>query len=111
LCVKTDSTAIVISKDKNKPIFLIYSLFLKKEEKWEVETRYDIPGLRYGNIKKELADKIIAYFQPYREKRKYLENHKDYVLKVLKDGAGKASHTADKYLRKARTAMGLNYAD
>ena len=76
-----------------------------------MEARIDNPGLRYGNIKKELADKIISYFQPYREKRKYLENHKDYVIQALKGGAQKAAVEADKYITKARNAMGLNYAD
>ena len=84
---------------------------LNKDERKELESRFDNPGLRYGEVKKELADKIITFFQPYREKREYLENHKDYVLEVLKEGAQKASIEADKYLTKARTAMGLNYAD
>mgnify|MGYP000574750084 CR=1 FL=1 len=60
-------------------------------------------------MKKELADKIIDFFRPYCEKRDYLEKNKDYVLNVLKDGAQKASLTADKYLTAARSAMGLNY--
>ena len=37
-------------------------------------------------------------------------NRLNKLLKVLEDGAQKASVTADKYLTKARTAMGLNYA-
>jgi tryptophanyl-tRNA synthetase len=111
MSITTDSTAIDKSKDKNTPLFQIYSLFLNKDEKKELESRFDNPGLRYSNIKKELSDKIITYFLPYREKREYLENHLDYVKQVLKDGAQKAAVEADKYLTKARTAMGLNYAD
>ncbi len=111
MSITTDSTPINQPKDKNTPLFQIYSLFLNKDEKKELESRFDNPGLRYGDIKKELFDKNIDFFQPYCEKRKYLENHKDYVLKVLKEGADKASHMADKYLTKARTAMGLNYAN
>ena len=111
ISITTDSTPIDKPKDKNTPLFQIYSLFLNKDEKKELESRYDNPGLRYGDVKKELADKIIEYFQPYREKREYLENHLDYVKQALKDGAQKAAVEADKYLIKARTAMGLNYAD
>ena len=111
MSITTDSTPIDNPKDKNTPLFQIYSLFLNKDEKKELESQYDNPGLRYGDVKKELSDKIIAYFQPYREKREYLDNHKDYVLQILKDGAQKAAVKADKYLTKARTAMGLNYAD
>jgi len=110
MSITTDSTSIDEPKDKNTPIFQIYSLLLNKDEKKELESRFDNPGLRYGDVKKKLADRIIDFFQPYREKREYIENHKDYVLKVLKDGAQKASFTADKYLTTARTAMGLNYA-
>ena len=110
MSITTDSTPVDQPKDKNTPLFQIYSLFLDEIEKKELETRFDNPGLRYGDVKKELADKIIAYFQPYREKREYLENHIDYVKNVLIDGAEKASITADKYLDEARTAMGLNYA-
>ncbi|MEE8479329.1 MAG: tryptophan--tRNA ligase [Candidatus Neomarinimicrobiota bacterium] len=111
MSITTDSTPIDKPKDKNTLLFQIYSLFLNKEEKKELESRFDNPGLRYSIIKKELSDKIITYFQPYREKREYLENHLDYVKQVLKDGAQKAAVEADKYLTKARTAMGLNYAD
>ena len=110
MSITTDSTPVDQPKDKDTSLFQIYSLFFDKNEKKELESRFDNPGLRYGDVKKELSDKIIAYFQPYREKREYLENHMDYVKKVLKDGAEKASITADKYLDKARTAMGLNYA-
>jgi tryptophanyl-tRNA synthetase len=110
MSITTDSTSIDEPKDKNTPLFQIYSLFLNENEKRELESRFDNPGLRYGDVKKELADKIIAYFQPYREKREYLENHIDYVKNVLKGGAEKASITADKYLDEARTAMGLNYS-
>ncbi len=110
MSITTDSTPIDEPKDKNTALFQIYSLFLNKKEQGELALRYDEPGLRYGDVKKELADRIIEYFQPYRDKREYLEKHKDYVLKVLEDGAQKASLTADKYLTKARTAMGLNYA-
>ena len=110
MSITTDSTSIEKSKDKNTALFQIYSLFLNENEKNELVSRYDNPGLRYGDVKKELADNIIDYFQTYREKREYLENHKDYVLKVLKQGADKASLTANKYLTVARTAMGLNYA-
>lgn len=110
MSITTDSTPIDEPKNKNTPLFQIYSLFLNKDEKKELESRFDNSGVRYGDVKKELADKIITYFKPYREKREYLENHKDHVLKVLKDGAQKAAVEADKYLTKARTAMGLNYA-
>ncbi len=110
MSITTDSTSIDEPKDKDTALFQMYSLFLDEKEKKELESRYNNPGLRYGDVKKELADRIIDFFKPYREKREYLESHKDYVKNALKDGAEKASITADKYLTAARNAMGLNYA-
>jgi tryptophanyl-tRNA synthetase len=110
MSITTDSTPIDQTKDKDTPLYQIYSLFLDDEGKNDLAERYDNPGLRYGDVKKELADTVIDYFKPYREKRAYLINNLDYVKQVLKEGAQKASVEADKYLNKAREAMGLNYA-
>lgn len=110
MSITTDSTPIDEPKDKDTPLFQIYSLFLDKNGKHELTKRFYEPGLRYGDVKKELAEAVIEYFKPFREKRKYLENNLDYVKQVLKDGAQKASVEADKYLNKARESMGLNYA-
>lgn len=110
MSITTDSTPINEPKDKDTPLFQIYSLFLDEKGKQDLAQRFDEPGLRYGDVKKELADKIIDYFQPFREKREHLKNNLDYVKQVLHEGAQKASVEADKYLSKARTAMGLNYA-
>ena len=49
------------------------------------------------------------YFEPYRKKRNYLDNHKDFVVNHLKKGAKKASAVAEVYISNAREAMGLNY--
>ena len=67
------------------------------------------PGMRYGDIKNELFECFWTFFAPFREKRSYLEQHKDFVLNSLKEGASKASAVADNYLFKARQAMGLHY--
>ena len=94
----------------NTPLYQICSLFLDDEGRKNLTDRYNNPGLRYGDVKKELAEVVIEYFKPYRDKREDLLNNLDYVKQVLKKGAQKASVEADKYLNRAREAMGLNYA-
>ena len=97
------------TKDKDSPLFKIYSLFLNSEEKNILSDRYDTPGLKYGDVKKELLSKIIEYFSPYREKRKYLSKNIDHVHSLLDRGRDKASKVADEYIKKIRDAMGLHY--
>ncbi len=109
MSIVTDSTPVNEPKDKNTPLFQIYSLFLNPEEKQQLVDRYDTPGLRYSEIKKELYARMIEYFGPYRDKRDYLIKHREYVFEILERGAQKAAVVAGEYLQKAREAVGLNY--
>ncbi len=111
MSIVTDSTEIDEPKDTNTPLFQLYSLFLDEGEKIELAERFKTPGLRYGDIKKELYECFWAQFEPFREKREYLSNHKDFVIKKLIEGSEKAGAVADTYLQNAREAMGLNYGD
>ena len=58
---------------------------------------------------KELFEKFWLHFEPFRKKRDYLINHKDFVFSSLKEGAEKATIIAEVYINKMREAMGLNY--
>ena len=109
MSITTDSAGIDEPKDKDSPLFKIYSLFLNSEEKSILSDRYDTPGLKYGDVKKELLGRVIEYFYPYREKREYLSKNIDQVHSLLDHGREKASKVADEYIKKIRDAMGLNY--
>jgi tryptophanyl-tRNA synthetase len=109
MSILTDSAGINEPKDKDTPLFQIYSMFLDAEGKKLLNDRYDTPGLRYGDLKKELFEKTIEYFSPFREKRIELSKDMDFVYKTLEIGKKKASKVADEYITKIRTATGLNY--
>ena len=111
MSIVTDSTDIDKPKDLDTALFHLYALFLNDEEKNELRDRFAKPGMRYGDLKQELFECFWTQFSPFREKRDYLANHKDFVLEKLKEGAEKASSIADSYLSKAREAMGLDYSD
>mgnify|MGYP001429605370 FL=1 len=109
MSITTDSAGIDEPKDKDSPLFKIYSLFLNSEEKNILSDRYDTPGLKYGDVKKELLSRIFDHFSPYRKKREYLSKNIDLVHSLLDHGREKASKVADEYIKKIRDAMGLNY--
>lgn len=110
MSIVTDAKAIEEPKDpKTCNLFAIYSLFLDKAGRKELTERYLTPGLRYGDVKKELVDVIWDYFEPYREKREALLNDQDTVHDIMQFGANKARKVAKEYLEKARSAVGLNY--
>ena len=111
MSIVTDSKGINEPKDTNTPLFQLYSLFLDQSGRKELKDRFASPGLSYGDLKIELFECFWNRFEPFRKKRDYLASHKDFVLQKLKEGAEKSRTVADRFLNKAREAMGLNYGE
>ncbi|MEE8335702.1 MAG: tryptophan--tRNA ligase [Candidatus Neomarinimicrobiota bacterium] len=109
MSIVTDSTAVNQAKNIDNPLYQLYSLFLNEQETDLLKDRFLTPGLRYGDVKKELYEKVMEHFRPFRQKRQYLEKNQDYIFQVLKNGADKARLIGREYLAKARAAAGLNY--
>lgn len=110
MSIVTDARAVDEPKDPDTcTLFAITSLFLDKDGRAELRERYLKPGLKYGEVKKELVEIIWNYFEPYREKRERLINDPAYLHDVMQMGAKKTRAVALEYLEKARAAVGLNY--
>lgn len=110
MSIVTDATPVEAPKNPDTcTLFAIYSLFLDAQGKKELRARYLQPGLKYGEVKKELLEVIWNYFTPFREKRAELLADRDRVMKIMKMGAEKARGVATEYLDKARHAVGIDY--
>jgi len=59
------------------------------------------------DTKKLLADRIIEYFAPMRERRLEIEAREGYVEQVLAEGAEKARGVAAQTLARVKAAVGL----
>lgn len=59
--------------------------------------------------KKQLAQNIIDFLAPMREKRKYYEERPELVDKLLITGTEKARKTAKETMKKVKRAMKLDY--
>ena len=59
--------------------------------------------------KKQLAQNIIDFLAPMREKRKYYEDRPELVDKLLITGTEKARRTAKETMKKVKKAMRLDY--
>lgn len=106
--IVTDSTPVEEPKDPDKcNVFALLKLVASPEELVEWENKYRNGGMGYGQAKKRLAELMLDYFKPYREKRSELENNISYVKAVLANGAERAKAVASETLEKARQAVGL----
>ncbi len=59
--------------------------------------------------KRELANNIIEFLRPMREKRAYYEAHPEEVDRILKEGTERARKTAKETMKKVKKAMMLDY--
>jgi tryptophanyl-tRNA synthetase len=106
--IVTDSVPVEEPKNPEKcNVFALLKLVASSDELSEWENKYRLGGLGYGQAKKRLAELIIDYFKPFRQKRAELENDMDYVKAVLANGAERAKAVAGETLEKARQAVGL----
>ena len=108
LRIVTDSTPLEEPKDPEKcNVFALLKLVAAPDELAEWAQKYRSGGLGYGIVKKRLAELLIEYFKPYRQKRVELENNLDFVEQVLRNGAERAQAVARQTLDKVRSAVGL----
>jgi tryptophanyl-tRNA synthetase len=65
--------------------------------------------IRYGDMKKQLAEDMIKFITPIREKAADIQNDKALLSKIIKQGADKARESASATLKEVRQAIGMNY--
>lgn len=106
--IVTDSTPVEQPKDPDKcNVFALLKLMASPDELADWDKRYRNGGTGYGEAKKRLAELIVEYFKPFRQKRTELENNIDYVKEVLAKGAERARAVAVATVAEAREAVGL----
>ncbi|MEO0001141.1 MAG: tryptophan--tRNA ligase [Bacteroidota bacterium] len=74
------------------------------------EEAYQHCTIRYGDLKKQLAEDMVTFISPIREKAETIRNDKKYLNDVMSMGAEKASKSAVATMELVREAMGLVYS-
>ncbi len=82
-------------------------LFQGTDQRKEYEQQYLSSGIRYGDLKKSLAQAIFAELQPLQAKRAELEANPKYVDEIIATGAAKARAVAQATVHEVKEKMGL----
>lgn len=82
-------------------------LFQGKTKREEYEAQYMASGIRYGDLKKELAQAIFDELQPIQEKRRELEANPERIDALIAQGAEKSRVIAQATVAEVREKMGL----
>jgi tryptophanyl-tRNA synthetase len=90
-------------------LFLLLRLVGAPDVVAKFEADYQAGTIRFGDLKKELADAMVAFLAPIREKAEAIRNDEPYLRRVMEQGAEKARASARVTLTLAREAIGLTY--
>ena len=71
------------------------------------EEKYNTCQIRYGDMKKQLAEDILKVTLPIRNRILEIQKDDEYLRKVVKQGAEKARENASKVLSDVRQIMGF----
>lgn len=112
--MKAKSDAGPTEPNSDKPdyiqnLFQLMSLVSKKEIVDQFEADYSNCTIRYGDMKKQLAEDMVAFIAPIREKAAAIYADEKYLAEVMQTGAEKARKSAGATLALVRENMGLKY--
>ncbi|HLG34626.1 MAG TPA: tryptophan--tRNA ligase [Bacteroidia bacterium] len=88
-------------------IFSIMKLVSSADTFKHFDDAYNNCTIRYGDMKKQLAEDMIVFTSPLREKILELSSDEKYIHQVASEGAEKARESASKTMSAARKAMGF----
>ena len=88
-------------------LFSLMKLVSAPETLEHYEELYNNCTIQYGYMKMQLAEDIIAFTKPLKEKILELENNPAYINKIAKDGAEKARISSRSTLDGVQEIMGL----
>jgi len=120
----SDSLEVIINKLKKAPtdsgkgssipatggvanLLTLVELFEGSKKRKHYEDLYTGDGVRYGELKNELAKSIFAVLEPIQKKRVELEKNPEYIDELMKKGADRARVLAQETVNEVKRKMGL----
>lgn len=71
------------------------------------DEQYNTCQIRYGDMKKQLAQDMIAFTAPFYERIKEISSNEEYISRVARMGKEKAQENAAKTIRDVREIIGF----
>lgn len=108
----TDSGPTEMNQQKPEAIenlFTLMKIVSSPEVVQFYDDAYNNMVIRYGDMKKQLAEDIVKFTAPIRERILELSANDEYINKVARMGAEKARESAQKTIREVREIIGFKH--
>ncbi|MDB5282341.1 MAG: tryptophan--tRNA ligase [Bacteroidota bacterium] len=90
-----------------KNLFDLLSLVSTSDTVKTFDDNYNNCTIRYGDLKKQLAEDMVVYLAPIREKIKELSGNDKLLAEILGDGGSKARTSAAQTIKDVREIIGI----
>ena len=95
--------------DSVKNLFLLMSLVTEESIITGYKNDFRDGSIRFGHLKEQLAEDMISFLQPIREKTNAILDDENYLTEIMQQGAASASESARSTMHEVRKAIGLDY--
>lgn len=90
-------------------LFLLMNLVSEENTVNKFTDDFNKATIRYGDMKKQLAEDMVKFIAPIREKANDIKRNESYLNKIIKEGAERSRENANKTIETVRKLMGVKY--
>ena len=103
----TDSNPAVDIATAGPGVLNLLSIYQAFAGATDDDIKNEFTGLRYGDLKKRVADMVIAHLGPFQERYRQIVSEPGYLEGILRAGAERVSPIANDTVRLVKQRMGL----
>jgi tryptophanyl-tRNA synthetase len=103
----TDSNPAVDFETAGAGVRNLLAIFQAFTECSDDALKTQFSGMRYGDLKKTVAEAVIAALEPIQKRYREIVAEEGYIARVLEEGAEKVRPIANDTVLKVKKAMGL----
>jgi len=103
----TDSQPAVDFESAGPGVLNLISIYQAFSGSTDDEIRRQFTGMRYGDLKKQVAEMAIAHLEPFQQRYRQIVSEPGYLAAVLREGAERVAPIANDTVRLVKERMGL----
>ena len=103
----TDSENQVRFSEDKPGISNLLNIYCATTGSTMADAEKEFENVGYGTFKTAVGEAVVANLEPIQAKVKELEKNKDYIESIIKINSERASHLADRTLRKVHKKIGF----
>lgn len=103
----TDSEGTILYRDEQPGVKNLIDIYCACTGKTPSEVESEFDGKGYGEFKMAVGEAVVSVLKPLQDRFADLSRNKDYLDKVIKENAEKASYFSGKTLRKVQKKVGF----